>query len=74
MKREKEFGTVRIMRVAKSDDIGIVRKGKTAETKKRYSIWFEPLSAQKSPLMCNTTAFCDTTLIRLGFAMASAVL
>ena len=49
MKREKEFGTVRIMRVAKADDIGIVRKGKTAETKKRYSIWFELLSAQKSP-------------------------
>ena len=73
MKRKKS-GTVRIMRVAKEEDIGVVRKGKTAETKERYSIWFEPLSAQKSPLMCNTTAFCDTTLIRLGFAMASAVL
>ena len=49
MKREKEFGTVRIMRVAKEEDIGVVRKGKTAETKERYSIWFELLSAQKSP-------------------------
>ena len=38
MKREKELGTVRTMRVAKADDISIVRKGKTAETKKRYSI------------------------------------
>lgn len=51
MKRKKS-GTVRIMRVAKEEDIGVVRKGKTAETaetKKRYSIWFELLSAQKSP-------------------------
>ena len=34
MKREKEFGTVRIMRVAKEEDIGVVRKRENSGNKR----------------------------------------